>query len=99
MKPFRFSAPASEELAEAIRWYEDRRAGLGSELYDAVAAAVELIRTHPEIGAPRGGLFPSRQLRVARFPYKVVYRVREHDIYVIAVAHLRRRPGYWEHRI
>jgi hypothetical protein len=48
---FQFSAPASEEPAEAIRWYEHRLAGLGGELYDA--AAVGLIRTHPETGPPR----------------------------------------------
>ena len=37
-RPVRFSEPAFDELAEAVRWYEARRAGLGGELFDAVAA-------------------------------------------------------------
>jgi len=98
VKPFQFSKPASDEVAEAIRWYEMRRSGLGSDFYDAIVQTIDLIRTHPEIGTPRMGRLPNRQLRVTRFPYKVVYRVREHNIYVVAVAHTSRRPGYWKDR-
>jgi hypothetical protein len=35
---------------------------------------------------------------VPRFPYRVVYRNRPDEIVVVAVAHLRRRPGYWKNR-
>ena len=98
MKPFQFSKPASDELTEAVRWYETRRSGLGSDFYDAIVRTIDLIRAHPEIGTPRIGRLSNRQLRVKRFPYKVVYRVREDDIYVVAVAHTSRRPGYWKDR-
>ena len=99
MKPFQLSDPASTELAEAIRWYEQQRSGLGGELFDAISETIDLIRTHPDIGTPRTTRRPSRQLRVNRFPYHVVYRVREEDIYVVAVAHTSRRPDYWKHRL
>jgi hypothetical protein len=36
VKPFQVSDPAATELAHAIRWYEQQRAGLGSELFDAI---------------------------------------------------------------
>jgi plasmid stabilization system protein ParE len=98
VKRFQFSAPAAEELAEAIRWYENRRRGLGGDFYNAIVRAIDLIRSHPEVGTPRTGRFPHRQLRVTRFPYKIVYRVRDHDIHVVAVAHTSRRPGYWRTR-
>jgi plasmid stabilization system protein ParE len=98
LKPLYFGAPASSELSEAVRWYEQRRVGLGAELFDAVAAAVETIRAHPEIGAPRGEQPATRQFRVHRFPYNVVYRVGAEDIQVIAIAHASRRPGYWRNR-
>jgi plasmid stabilization system protein ParE len=75
-----------------------RRAGLGGEFYGAVVRTIDLIRAHPEIGTPRRGRFPSRQLRVTRFPYSIVYRIRDDDIYVVAVAHTSRRPGYWKDR-
>jgi toxin ParE1/3/4 len=98
VKPFQISGPASEELVKAIHWYEQRRKGLGGELFDAVSHTIEVIREHPEIGAARTGRLPSRQLRVQGFPYHLAYRIREHDIYVIAIAHTKRRPGYWKDR-
>lgn len=98
MKPFQLSDPATAELTDAIRWYEQKRTGLGAELFDAIVETIDLIRTHPEIGTPRSTRQPSRQLRVTRFPYSVVYRIRDNDIYVVAVAHTSRRPDYWKHR-
>jgi hypothetical protein len=41
----RFSEPATHELAEAVHWYETRRAGLGAEFFDAIVASVTLIET------------------------------------------------------
>ena len=72
MKPFQISTPATEELTKAIQWYEQRRGGLGAELFDAISRTIDVIRGHPEIGASRTGRLPSRQLRVQRFPYHVV---------------------------
>lgn len=94
MKPFHFSAPAAEELTEAIRWYENRRRGLGGDFHDAIVRAIDLIRSHPDIGTPGKGRFSHRPFRVTLFPYKIVYRVREDDLYVVAVAHASRRPNY-----
>lgn len=96
MKPLRISEPASTELAEAIRWYEERRPGWGGRLLDAVSRTFDIIERFPEAGAPRGQL--ARQLATRGFPFVVVYRVRPEDIYVVAVAHSKRRPGYWMHR-
>jgi plasmid stabilization system protein ParE len=79
VKPFQLSDPATTELTHAIRWYEQQRAGLGGELFDAVTETIDLIRTHPEIGESRLTRRPSRQLRVNRFPYNVVYRIRDDD--------------------
>ena len=97
MKAVQLSDPASEELGEAVRWYEQRRPGWGG-LFDAVGHTIDLIQGYPELGEIRTGRLPSRQLRVLGFPYKVAYRVREHDVYIVAVAHTSRRPGYWKNR-
>jgi hypothetical protein len=32
------------------------------------------------------------------FPFSLVYRVRHAEIEIVAVAHHRRRPGYWRSR-
>lgn len=54
MKLFRISHPASAEFADADRWYEQKRTGLGGEFFDAVNKAIELIRTRPQIGTAAG---------------------------------------------
>ncbi|MBI4729505.1 MAG: hypothetical protein HY775_08410 [Acidobacteria bacterium] len=38
------SEPASEELSEAVQWYEARRARLGGEFFDAVVVVAHLKR-------------------------------------------------------
>jgi len=35
---------------------------------------------------------------VARFPYHVVYRLEDDEIVILAIAHMKRRPGFWKHR-
>jgi hypothetical protein len=35
---------------------------------------------------------------IDRFSYHVVFEVRETEIVVKAIAHNRRRPGYWTRR-
>jgi hypothetical protein len=33
------------------------------------------------------------------FPYRLIYRVEGEEIRIYAVAHVRRKPGYWRRRI
>jgi plasmid stabilization system protein ParE len=94
----RISAPASDELTDAVRWYEAQRPGLGAELFDAVVATIDGIERRPEIGAAAYADPETRRVLVERFPYQVVYRFEMNQIVILAVAHLKRRPGYWQHR-
>ena len=98
MRPIRNLRAASEELSAAVRWYEDQRPGLGADFFDAVAATTARIRAHPEIGTSVPPDKQTKRLLVPRFPYQVVYRLIGDGIVIVAVAHLKRRPGYWRHR-
>lgn len=97
-RSIRTSSPAAEELREAVGWYELHQPGLGGKLFEAVAETVQLIERHPEIGKPFSRKTATRQLLVQGFPYQIVYHVTQTDITIIAVAHLKRRPGYWRGR-
>jgi plasmid stabilization system protein ParE len=97
-RPVRSSEPASEELTEAVRWYEARRTGLGGEFVDAVSVTLTLIESSPEIGATISADGQTRRALVDRFPYQLVYRLRPTEIVIVAIAHLKRRPGYWKNR-
>ena len=98
-RPLRGAPEADEEFAEAVRWYEEQRAGLGYEFLAAVRETRKLIAEHPEMGSVVPGTKRgARRLMVRRFPYQLIYYVRPHDIVLVAVAHIKRRPGYWKRR-
>ena len=94
----RIAKPASEELADAVRWYEAQRPGLGGDLYDAVNGTIESITRQPELGSTDYADRLSRRVLISRFPYHVVYRLEADAIIILAIAHMKRRPGYWKHR-
>jgi len=94
----RIHSDASTELAEAVRWYESKRPGLGRDLLDEVAGAINRAARNPEAGSSMTADQKTRRLLVSRFPYQLVYRLRPAEVVVVAVAHLKRRPGHWRHR-
>lgn len=98
-RAIRVSEPASGELTEAVRWYEARRPGLGGDFLDSVAETFTRIEAHPEIGALSRHARRTRRLLVPRFPFQVVYHLRPTEIVIVAVAHQKRRPGYWKNRV
>jgi putative addiction module component (TIGR02574 family) len=69
--PSNIAAPASREFAEAVRWYESKRSGLGGEFYDAVVDAIALLQQYPGAGREVEGPPPHRQMLVERFPYHI----------------------------
>ena len=99
--PIRLSEEADAEMADAARWYEQNRAGLGLEFLTAVDAAVARIEENPRIGSRPPGVDDEdiRRVFVRRFPYHVVYIELPDRLQVLAVAHDRRRPAYWVARL
>ena len=93
---------ASEELRDASRWYEDRRAGLGLAFVAALDRAIDRVARWPRTGAlveDVGSDLEIRRMRVESFPYYVAYVVHEGGATIVAIAHERRRPRYWIERV
>ena len=89
----RFLLEAEDEMNEAASFYESQVSGLGGRFLDEIKECVERILERPRIGRRlRGEL---RRLLVTRFPYSVVYATEDETAIIVAVAHQRRRPGYW----
>lgn len=95
---FQFLVPASAELDDAVVFYDAQRQGLGSQFATAVEASLARIALFPE-AYPRIGKY-SRRCLVPGFPYGIIYRLRPNTVQtpVVAVAHLHRRPAYWQSR-
>ncbi|TMH33990.1 MAG: type II toxin-antitoxin system RelE/ParE family toxin [Betaproteobacteria bacterium] len=91
------SAEALREAHDAAAYLERQRAGLGSEFADEVELGLEMITARPTSWKPlTHGL---RRYRIKRFRYNLIYRLRDNQAEVIAVAHDRQRPGYWLPRV
>ncbi len=93
----RFRPAAARELADDVAYYDRDYEGRGHRFSDAVDRTLGLIATLPE-AYPLLYEPEIRSAKVARFPYRVVYVIVGGDIDVLAVAHARRRPGYWRRR-
>lgn len=92
-----FHEEASSDLFEAARYYEDRVQGLGHSLLEDVEHAVRDLSDSP-LSSPTIGPEVRRRV-VRRFPYSLLYVVETDRIVVMAVAHHKRRPGYWKSRL
>lgn len=98
----RFEDEALVEYREGGRWYEARVTGLGLEFFDEVDATLRQVVAFPNAGSRVPRLpsdLPARRLAVKRFPYHVIYLETADALRVLAIAHDRRRPGYWRGRL
>lgn len=93
----RIISPARRELIDEARYYDAELAGLGDAFLDEVARTLALIKAHPEAW-PVDEATAVRRARMARFPFAIVYLIDNGDVVIIAVAHAKRRPGYWRNR-
>ncbi len=91
-----FHPDAIQEAREARLWYQARSdvaaAAFMAELDHAIASITEAPDRWPVLANGR------RRFVLQRFPFVIWYRIREHDLRISAIAHARRRPGYWKSR-
>ena len=91
-----FRQAARAELIRSIKWYDDRRAGLGDEFETEVNSVLDTIAEHPDRYPIADG--EVRVAKVHRFPFGVYYRIRSGWIVIISVFHESRDPSEWQSR-
>jgi toxin ParE1/3/4 len=91
-----FHPAARREYAAAIKRAEQERPGRGQRLQTEVEHTADRIAEAPEQGSPY--LHGTRRFVLLQFPYSTVYVTLEGG-HIIALAHDRRRPGYWRKRL
>lgn len=96
MSTVRLLEVARAELAEAVAWYNEQSPGLGFDLANEVREALHKLETFPSAWP----VFSRRTRRcmVRRFPYGVLYQLRDDEVLILAIMHFGRDPEYWQKR-
>ncbi len=94
---YKILLPASLELKDAIDYYENEFAGLGSEFLDEVEKSLTKILDYPS--AWRIISENNRSCRLRRFPYSLIYAQDGNLIIITAISHHKRKPNYWKDRL
>lgn len=94
--PFRLHPEADAEGIEAARYIEADDPLEGARFRQTLTAAVGWACRDPLIFRCFEDDF--RKVRVGKFRYALIFRLRGDEIQILAVAHLSRRPGYWKSR-
>jgi plasmid stabilization system protein ParE len=92
----RFLPGAREELEASASYLDERTPGLGGELLDDVERTAALVCEFPQIGRHIDTVH--RLVSLQRFSFNLAYQVIAGEMVIVAVAHKRRRPGYWRSR-
>lgn len=96
MTPAELHPLADQELTEVAVCYERQAAGLGADFLVEFDRTLRFLRQFPGAGRvlPHG----NRRVSLRRFPYHLLYRIEATRVFVLAIAHHRRAPGYWRGR-
>jgi toxin ParE1/3/4 len=96
-KPYRLHPEAWDEIEGADQWYLERSVDASTGFITSVSDALDMISDAPERWPKY--LHGTRRLVLQRFPFSIVYLVEPKIVNVVAIAHSKRRPGYWRRRI
>jgi plasmid stabilization system protein ParE len=87
---------ALAELHDAAAFYTLKaNVELGLAFVAEFERTAKFVFANPLLGAVFRG--SRRRYLLRRFPYSIIYQVTTEELRILAVAHHRRRPGYWAH--
>ncbi len=88
---------AESEFEAGAAFYNEHEDGLGDDFSEEVFATIDRIIEFPN-SWPQSS-YRTRRCLCNRFPYSVIYRHTESEVTIYAVAHQKRKPGYWKDRL
>jgi plasmid stabilization system protein ParE len=87
---------ARRDFDESFDWYMSQSPQSAARFASAVDAAVLAVASDPVRFAMVDK--KHRGCLVRRFPFRIIFRVVENGVVIVAVAHAKRRTGYWKGR-
>lgn len=98
MKRYRFHPEARVEVRSAASWYRERSSEAARGFTVEITDGIRSIRQHPAAW-PVWHRADVRRRVLRRYPYSIFYIVEGAEVVIVAVAHHKRRPGYWLPRL
>lgn len=97
LKPIRLRAEAEQEIEEAFEHYQHESARIAGRFLEEIGASFEKIQRDPQLYP--GYTKNTRRRVLGSFPFSVIYQEKQEIILIIAIAHAKRREGYWIKRL
>ena len=91
---FSFHPFAVKELADSIDYYEDNSPGLGLEFSKEVYSTIQRILKFPKAWSKISQ--NCRRCITQRFPYGIIYLIKEDEILIVSVMQLNQKPKNWD---
>lgn len=92
-----FHPEALAEFRDAAQYYAGCQEGLEVRFISAVEVVLKRIQQNPQWGKIFEEEIRWSLTRV--FPYAILYSIEPDFIFVIAIMHCHREPGYWRDRL
>ncbi len=92
----RVTPEAEADVAQALAWYTDRAAELGTDFFACFEAVIRQVEQFPEIAPVVHAAFRRALLR--RFPYCVFYHIENEEAAIVGCFHAHRNPEVWRLR-
>ena len=97
MKALRIHEAARREANLATVWYAERSMQVVRRFADDLLTGFSSAAASP-LSYP-AYLHGTRRVVLQRFPYFIVFFDWQDEVYIVAVAHAKMRPGYWKERV
>jgi len=91
-----FHPDVSHEIKESYIWYQEMAEGLGDNFINELEAAYQTIIELPNTWPKFQKEF--RRFLLSSFPFSIIYKFEDNTIFIVAVMHNSRKPGYWKKR-
>ena len=97
MLELEYHPAARDEVIRAFRWYDEIDGQVGQKFKLELERAEQRVLSSPSSWGPY--FHGTKGFRFRGFPFVLAYVFNDASVTVIAMAHTRRRPGYWKKRI
>ncbi len=97
MKPLCYHPAARREIKAAHAWYTRRSIHAADGFYEELLPAPDRAREQPRLYPPH--IYGTQRIVLHRYPFSIIYRELLNEIQIVAVAHAKRKPGYWTKRL